>query len=134
MRPRSPATNQEVPMLLTLALLAGNPAFAEVPSIGLEDALTLASRTPTVEAAEDAHGAARAQLNQARAGRFPTIGVTGGVQVYDSDLTFSLIPSDQDLDCSGIPDPFGSMCAGFSEPTVVREQVTSSVTAQATLP
>ncbi len=118
-----------------MVLSVGTVSAEEVPSVSLEEAVRLAeTRAPAVRAADAGVDAAQAQLNQAWAARFPSVSVQANVLVYEDEQTFSLVQTDEPIDCTGIPDPFGSMCEGFGEETVVREQVTSSVTARAVLP
>lgn len=120
-------------MIATL-LLFSLAARAEVPALTLDEALRRAAQVPSVAAALDGRAAASAQLTQARAGRLPSVNVSGNVLVYEDEQVLNLFSTDEPLDCTGIPDPFGSLCEGFGEPTVVREQVTSSVTVRAALP
>lgn len=120
-------------MIISLLLLAVS-AHAEVPAISLDEALRQAASAPSVQAAEAGGDAAHAQLMAARAARLPSINVSGNVLVYQDEQVLSLFATDEPLDCTGIPDPFGAMCEGFAEPMVVREQVTSSVTVRAAVP
>lgn len=127
----------QVPSLMQVMLLLVNLALAaEVPTISLEEAVERAAeRAPSVRAAEAGSVAAQAQLHQAWTARLPTINVSGNVLVYDDDQTFSLIQTDEPIDCA----PFeavgmGALCEGFGKETVVREQVTSSLTTRAVLP
>lgn len=121
-------------MIAFVALLA-SLARAEVPTIGLDQALEQAStESPRVVAAAAGVDVADARLWQARGARLPLINVQGQVQVYDSEQTLQFISSDEDIDCSSIPDPFGSMCSGFTEPIVIREQVTSAIQVRAIEP
>lgn len=119
---------------MALSLLSA--AFAaDVPAVSLEEAVALAeTRTPAVRAADAGAEAAQAQLNQAWSARLPSLSVQANVMVYEDEQTAQFLQSDEEIDCSGIPDPFGSMCEGFGEPMVIREQVVSSVTARAALP
>ncbi|MDP2316934.1 MAG: TolC family protein [Pseudomonadota bacterium] len=99
-------------VLATIALAA--PALADAPVVTLEDAVKLAeTRTPTVYAAEAGADAAQAQLNQAWSARLPSLSASGNVLVYPEEQSFELAP--------GVD-------------VVVREQVTSSISARATLP
>ena len=116
-------------LLLTLAT-----AFAEPPAVSLEQALAAADQHKSVAVADAAREAAANNVALARPGRLPSFYLSGNVLYYDDAQTFSLLSSDTPLDCSTMPEAFAAMCAGFSEPTVVREQLTTSVTARATLP
>ncbi len=116
---------------LAVSLLGVEP---QVPSISLEEAVRRAEGNPSVLAAAEGRIAARAQVDQAWPSHLPSLSVQANVLVYNDEQVFSLVSSDEPIDCTGIPDPFGSLCLGFSEPTVVREQVTSSVTVRAVLP
>ncbi len=120
-------------MTFSLLLLALS-AHAEVPAIPLEEALARSAATPSVGAASDGGDVAAAQLASARAARLPSINVSGNVLVYQDEQVLNLFATDEPIDCTGIPDPFGALCAGFSEPTVVRDQVTSSLTVRAVVP
>ncbi|MES2639457.1 MAG: TolC family protein [Myxococcota bacterium] len=101
-------------MALTLTSFVAGPALAEVPVVTLEEALLLAeTRTPGVHAAEAGVEAAQAQLNGSWASRLPSLSVSGNVLIYPEEQVLELAPG-QEL--------------------VVREQVTSSITARASLP
>jgi outer membrane protein TolC len=121
-------------MLSLSLLLLCRPGFAEAPGITLADAVQLAHGAPAVEAAGSAREAARAGYAQAWPSRLPSVTVQGNVLVYNEAQEMQLFESDEPLDCSGIPDPFGSLCSGFGEPIVVREQVTTSIGAQVAVP
>lgn len=121
-------------MLSLLLSFMFSAARAETPGITLADAVEKAESVPSVRAAGSARIAARAGFAQAWPGRLPNLTLQGNVLVYDQAQEMELFKSDEPLDCAGIPDPFGSLCAGFGEPIVVREQVTSSLTAQVTVP
>lgn len=110
-----------------LSLLAAL-ARAEVPVIGLDEALEQAATgSPRVVAAAAGVDVADARLWQARSARLPIVNVQGQIQVYDDEQVLQFISSEEEIDCTTIPDPFGAMCDGFTEPMVIREQVTSVV-------
>lgn len=117
--------------LLTSLVFAAEPA-----PVTLDEALRLAAtRAPAVRAAEAQLTAADAQLNQAWANRLPSVNVSGNVLVYDAAQTFSLIQTDEPIDCTTFDAVgMGDLCASFGEETVVRDQVTSSLTVRAALP
>ena len=121
-------------MYSLIALLTVTLAHAETPGITLEDAVQHAHDAPAALAGRDAAAAARAAYNAAWPSRLPSLSVSGNVLVYDEAQELTLFQSDEPLDCTGIPDPFGSMCASFGDPIVVREQVTTSLTVQAAVP
>lgn len=116
-------------LLLTLAV-----ARAEPPAVSLDQALAAADHHQSVAAADAARDAANANVGVARPARLPSFALSANALYYDDAQTFSLAGSDTPLDCSAFPESFASMCASFAEPTVVREQLTTSVTARATLP
>ncbi len=121
--------------MLLLALLFTNPrANAEAPAITLSDAVEHARQTPGVAAAQSAEQAAAAGYAQAWPGRLPSLSVSGNVLVYNKAQELTLFTSDTPIDCTGIPDPFGTLCASFGQPIIVREQVTTSLQAQLAVP
>lgn len=121
-------------MVALLFALCVAPAHAETPGITLEDAMQRAAEAPSALAGRDGAAAARAAYNAAWPSRLPSLSVSGNVLVYSEAQELSLFESDEPLDCTGIPDPFGSMCASFGEPIIVRDQVTTSLTVQAAVP
>lgn len=121
-------------MLALVLSLLSPVAAAETPGISLEDAVRLSHESPSVAAAGSARDAARAGYAQAWPGRLPSLSLQGNVIMYDEAQEMALFESDEPMDCTGIPDPFGALCSSFGEPIVVRDQVTSSVTAQVTVP
>lgn len=121
-------------MLNLLVVLTLSPARAEPSGITLEDAVAQAERAPGVLAAGSARDAARAGYAQAWPGRLPSLSLQGNVLVYNEEQQMELFSTDEPMDCTGIPDPFGSLCSSFGEPIIIREQVTSSVTAQVSVP
>lgn len=120
-------------MIPLLSLLLGS-ALAEPPAVSLDQAIAAAGQHPSVLAADRTRDAAWAGVGVARPGRLPSFSLSGNVLYYDSEQTFSLVEGDEPMDCSAFPDAFKSMCEGFATPTVVREQLTTSVTARAVLP
>lgn len=121
----------QVMLVLVNLVFAADPA-----SLSLEEAVSLAeARAPSIRAAEAGVSAAQAQLLQARSARLPSVSVQGNLLVYDDEQTFSLIETDEPIDCA----PFeavgmGALCEGFGAETVVREQVTSSLTTRVVVP
>lgn len=121
-------------MFALLIALSAAPALAETPGITLDDAVLRAHDAPAAQAGQDAAAAARAAYMAAWPSRLPSLSVSGNVLVYDEAQELTLFQSDEPLDCTGIPDPFGSMCASFGDPIIVRDQVTTSLTVQAAVP
>lgn len=120
-------------MIPLLPLLLGL-AHAEPPAVSLDEAIAAAEHHPSVAAADRTRAAAWDGVGVARPGRLPTFSLSGNVLYYDDQQTFSLVDSGEPIDCSAFPESFAAMCAGFSEPTVVREQLTTSLTVRATVP
>lgn len=117
-----------------LGLVLAFPALAEPPGISLASAVDEARHAPSVAVAASARVAAKAAYDQAWPNRLPTLTATGNVLVYNEAQEMQLFTSDTPLDCTGIPDPFGSLCTSFGDPIVVRDQVTTSLTAQVAVP
>ncbi len=86
----------------------------EPVGITLEDAVRQADRSPSVQAAGSAREAARAGYAAAWPGRLPSVAAQGNVVVYNEAQSI---------------DPFGT-----GQPIVMRDQVTSSFTAQVSVP
>lgn len=101
-------------MFLLIAPLIVVQAHAEIPGITLQEAVEHAVTTPGVDAASAGSEAARASYNQVWPGRLPTVSASGNVIVYPDEETI---------------DPFGT-----GQPIVLRDQVTSSLQAQVTVP
>lgn len=110
-----------------------NAALAqELPQITLEDAIAQAlTSAPGVRVAAEGERSAEARLAQVQGARWPAVGLSAGAQLWNSPHEASFIAGDAEFDCAALTDPFlGGLCAGLSEPLVVREQVTASLTAR----
>lgn len=105
-----------------------------IPAVTLDEAIARSAVAATVRGAEAAARAAEARVDQAKAGRLPALGVSGSLDVWNGKQTVEFIQSDAPLDCTGLPEPFASLCAGFGEPLVVRDQITASLTAHTAVP
>ncbi|MCK6502168.1 TolC family protein [Myxococcota bacterium] len=124
-------------LISTVALLVPLVCLAGEPSITLDQALRRAStENPQVRIGEWATVAARARKWQAMSYYGPTLSVEGNALWWDEPIEFALVSAEDAaaLDCTTMPAPFDAMCEGFAEPTVVREQHTTSITVSAVQP
>ena len=118
---------------LLIAALAAPAAAAEI-TVALDEALRRAdAENPQVQIAEWAVVAARARKWQTMSYYGPTFSVDANALWWDEAIEASLTGGGT-LDCTTWPAPMDQLCLGFSEPLIIRDQETTSVTLMAVQP
>ncbi|MEQ1501205.1 MAG: TolC family protein [Myxococcota bacterium] len=112
----------------------GQDVPASTVTVTLAEAVARSAAVASITGADASERVAESRKDQAGAGRMPSIGVSGSVNVWNAEQVVSLLPSDAPLDCSVFPAEFAGLCEGFGEPLVVRNQVTATLTARAGIP